>query len=82
MAKGAGMLAPGLATMLAVITTDASVAPATLDAALRAATARTFDRLDSDGCMSTNDTVIAMASGASAASWSVVTSTRSSSPTC
>jgi glutamate N-acetyltransferase / amino-acid N-acetyltransferase len=65
MAKGAGMLAPGLATMLAVITTDASVAPATLDAALRAATTRTFDRLDSDGCMSTNDTVVAMASGAS-----------------
>jgi glutamate N-acetyltransferase/amino-acid N-acetyltransferase len=65
MAKGAGMLAPGLATMLAVITTDASVAPATLDAALRVATARTFDRVDSDGCMSTNDTVIAMASGAS-----------------
>ncbi len=65
MAKGAGMLAPGLATMLAVITTDASVAPATLDAALRTATSLTFDRLDSDGCMSTNDAVIAMASGAS-----------------
>ena len=65
MAKGAGMLAPGLATMLSVITTDAAVAPATLDAALRLVTSRTFDRLDSDGCMSTNDTVIAMASGAS-----------------
>jgi glutamate N-acetyltransferase/amino-acid N-acetyltransferase len=65
MAKGAGMLAPGLATMLAVITTDAEVAPATLDAALRSAASLTFDRLDSDGCMSTNDTVIAMASGAS-----------------
>ena len=65
MAKGAGMLAPGLATMLAVITTDASVAPAALDAALRTATSLTFDRLDSDGCMSTNDSVVAMASGAS-----------------
>jgi len=65
MAKGAGMLAPGLATMLVVITTDAAVAPATLDAALRTATSLTFDRLDSDGCMSTNDSVIAMASGAS-----------------
>jgi glutamate N-acetyltransferase/amino-acid N-acetyltransferase len=65
MAKGAGMLAPGLATMLAVITTDAEVAPATLDAALRSAASLTFDRLDSDGCMSTNDTVLAMASGAS-----------------
>jgi glutamate N-acetyltransferase/amino-acid N-acetyltransferase len=65
MAKGAGMLAPGLATMLVVITTDAQVAPATLDAALRAATRVTFDRLDSDGCMSTNDTVVAMASGSS-----------------
>lgn len=65
MAKGAGMLAPGMATMLCVITTDAVIEPAALDAALRAATARTFDRVDSDGCMSTNDTVIAMASGAS-----------------
>ncbi len=65
MAKGAGMLAPGMATMLSVITTDASVAPATLDAALRTATSLTFDRLDADGCMSTNDTLIVMASGAS-----------------
>ena len=65
MAKGAGMLAPGLATMLCVLTTDAAVGTAELDAALRAATARTFDRIDSDGCMSTNDTVIAMASGVS-----------------
>jgi glutamate N-acetyltransferase/amino-acid N-acetyltransferase len=65
MAKGAGMLAPGLATMLVVVTTDAQVAPATLDAALRTATSVTFDRIDSDGCMSTNDTVIAMASAAS-----------------
>ncbi len=64
MAKGAGMLAPGLATMLCVVTTDADVAPAQLDAALRSATAVTFDRLDTDGCMSTNDTVLLMASGA------------------
>jgi glutamate N-acetyltransferase/amino-acid N-acetyltransferase len=65
MAKGAGMLAPGLATMLVVLTTDASLDSATLDAALRAATRLTFDRLDSDGCMSTNDTVVLLASGAS-----------------
>ncbi|HZB47885.1 MAG TPA: bifunctional glutamate N-acetyltransferase/amino-acid acetyltransferase ArgJ [Mycobacteriales bacterium] len=68
MAKGAGMLAPGLATMLCVLTTDAAVPSADCDAALRAATARTFDRVDSDGCMSTNDTVLLLASGASAAS--------------
>ncbi|MFC7432801.1 MULTISPECIES: bifunctional glutamate N-acetyltransferase/amino-acid acetyltransferase ArgJ [unclassified Agrococcus] len=65
MAKGAGMLAPGLATMLVVLTTDAVADAATLDAALRAATRVTFDRLDSDGCMSTNDTVVLLASGAS-----------------
>jgi len=65
MAKGAGMLAPALATMLVVLTTDADVDAATCDAALRAATRRTFDRLDSDGCQSTNDTVLLMASGAS-----------------
>jgi glutamate N-acetyltransferase/amino-acid N-acetyltransferase len=59
------MLAPGLATMLAVLTTDAVAAPEALDAALRAATGRTFDRVDSDGCMSTNDTVLLLASGAS-----------------
>jgi glutamate N-acetyltransferase / amino-acid N-acetyltransferase len=64
MAKGAGMLAPGLATMLCVLTTDADLVPAQLDAALRSATASTFDRLDTDGCMSTNDTVLLMASGA------------------
>lgn len=64
MAKGAGMLAPGLATMLVVITTDAGLSPAQLDQALRQATRVTFDRLDSDGCMSTNDTVALMASGA------------------
>jgi glutamate N-acetyltransferase/amino-acid N-acetyltransferase len=65
MAKGAGMLAPQLATMLVVITTDAVVPAADLDQALRAATRVSFDRLDSDGCMSTNDTVTLMASGAS-----------------
>ncbi len=65
MAKGAGMLAPQLATMLVVITTDAVVPAAELDTALRAATRVSFDRLDSDGCMSTNDTVTVMASGAS-----------------
>jgi glutamate N-acetyltransferase/amino-acid N-acetyltransferase len=65
MAKGAGMLAPQLATMLVVLTTDAVVSAADLDQALRAATRVSFDRLDSDGCMSTNDTVTVMASGAS-----------------
>ena len=65
MAKGAGMLAPALATMLVVVTTDAVADPATLDVALRAATAVTFDRVDSDGCMSTNDTVLLLSSGAS-----------------
>ena len=65
MAKGAGMLAPGLATMLVVITTDAIATSEELDRALRAATRVTFDRLDSDGCMSTNDQVTLMASGAS-----------------
>ncbi|WP_430780269.1 bifunctional glutamate N-acetyltransferase/amino-acid acetyltransferase ArgJ [Actinoplanes sp. G11-F43] len=64
-AKGAGMLAPALATMLVVITTDASADNEVLDAALRAATRVTFDRIDADGCMSTNDTVILLASGAS-----------------
>ena len=65
MAKGAGMLAPGLATMLVVITTDAVLDAKFADEALRAATRVTFDRLDSDGCMSTNDQVTLMASGAS-----------------
>ncbi len=65
MAKGAGMLAPGLATMLVFITTDADVPAAELDQALRQATSVSFDRIDSDGCMSTNDTVIALANGAS-----------------
>jgi glutamate N-acetyltransferase / amino-acid N-acetyltransferase len=62
-AKGAGMLAPGLATMLVVITTDADLSSQELDAALRTATALSFDRLDSDGCMSTNDQVSLLASG-------------------
>ncbi|MBV1945286.1 bifunctional glutamate N-acetyltransferase/amino-acid acetyltransferase ArgJ [Streptomyces sp. BV129] len=65
MAKGAGMLAPGLATMLVVLTTDADLTDADLDKALRAATKVTFDRVDSDGCMSTNDTVLLLSSGAS-----------------
>jgi glutamate N-acetyltransferase/amino-acid N-acetyltransferase len=65
MAKGAGMLAPALATMLVVVTTDAVADPATLDETLRIAAAVTFDRIDSDGCMSTNDTVLLMSSGAS-----------------
>ncbi|WP_405652790.1 bifunctional glutamate N-acetyltransferase/amino-acid acetyltransferase ArgJ [Streptomyces sp. RK9] len=64
MAKGAGMLAPGLATMLVVLTTDADLDTDVLDKALRAATRVTFDRVDSDGCMSTNDTVLLLASGA------------------
>jgi len=64
-AKGAGMLAPNLATMLSVLTTDAVVDKETLDRALRAATHVTFDRLDVDGGTSTNDTVLVLASGAS-----------------
>lgn len=65
MAKGAGMLAPSLATMLSVLTTDAVLTPEQCTALLRAATEVTFDRLDTDGCTSTNDTVVLMASGAS-----------------
>jgi glutamate N-acetyltransferase/amino-acid N-acetyltransferase len=65
MAKGAGMLAPGLATMLCVLTTDADVDAFTADQALRSAVRPSFDRIDADGCMSTNDTVLLMASGAS-----------------
>ncbi|MGW4463684.1 bifunctional glutamate N-acetyltransferase/amino-acid acetyltransferase ArgJ [Micromonospora sp. NBC_01796] len=65
MAKGAGMLAPGMATMLCVLTTDAVAGSEALDTALRAACRVTFDRVDSDGCMSTNDTVLLLASGAS-----------------
>jgi glutamate N-acetyltransferase/amino-acid N-acetyltransferase len=65
MIKGAGMLAPGLATMLCVLTTDAVADSATLDTALRQANRRTLDRVDTDGCMSTNDTLLLLASGAS-----------------
>ncbi|MFF3866671.1 bifunctional glutamate N-acetyltransferase/amino-acid acetyltransferase ArgJ [Micromonospora sp. NPDC001898] len=65
MAKGAGMLAPAMATMLCVLTTDAVAGPEALDAALRAACRVTFDRIDSDGCMSTNDTVLLLSSGSS-----------------
>ncbi|MFJ3787495.1 bifunctional glutamate N-acetyltransferase/amino-acid acetyltransferase ArgJ [Kitasatospora sp. NPDC090091] len=65
MAKGAGMLAPSLATMLVVLTTDADLDAPALDGALRGATRTTFDRIDSDGCMSTNDTVLLLASAAS-----------------
>jgi glutamate N-acetyltransferase/amino-acid N-acetyltransferase len=65
MAKGAGMLAPGLATMLVTVTTDAVLDPATVRSQLAEACRTTFDRLDSDGCMSTNDTVILLSSGAS-----------------
>jgi glutamate N-acetyltransferase/amino-acid N-acetyltransferase len=67
MAKGAGMLAPGLATMLSVLTTDVDADAETLDRVLRSATSQTFDRVDSDGCMSTNDTVLLLASGVSGA---------------
>ncbi|MER7418520.1 bifunctional glutamate N-acetyltransferase/amino-acid acetyltransferase ArgJ [Micromonospora peucetia] len=65
MAKGAGMLAPAMATMLCVLTTDAVAGPEALGAALREACRVTFDRIDSDGCMSTNDTVLLLSSGAS-----------------
>jgi glutamate N-acetyltransferase/amino-acid N-acetyltransferase len=65
MAKGAGMLAPELATMLCVLTTDAVATAEELDSALRGAVRTTFDRIDTDGCMSTNDTVLLLASGAS-----------------
>ena len=65
MAKGAGMLAPALATMLVVITTDADISAELANAALREAVSLSFDRIDSDGCMSTNDTVFLLANGAS-----------------
>ncbi|HEY3505899.1 MAG TPA: bifunctional glutamate N-acetyltransferase/amino-acid acetyltransferase ArgJ [Actinocatenispora sp.] len=68
MAKGAGMLAPSLATMLCVLTTDAVADTDVLNAALRRAVAVTFERIDSDGCLSTNDTVLLLASGASGVS--------------
>jgi glutamate N-acetyltransferase / amino-acid N-acetyltransferase len=70
MIKGAGMLAPGLATMLCVLTTDVVADAALLDETLRAATRVTLDRVDTDGCMSTNDTVLLLASGASGVSLS------------
>jgi glutamate N-acetyltransferase/amino-acid N-acetyltransferase len=82
MAKGAGMLAPSLATMLVVVTTDAVVAPADLDAALRASTRVTFDRVDSDGCTSTNDTVLLLASGASGVTPSLVDLTAAVTSVC
>ena len=65
MGKGVGMMAPSLATMLVCLTTDASITLDMADAALRQATAVTFDRLDIDGSTSTNDTVLLLASGAS-----------------
>ena len=65
MAKGAGMLAPGMATMLSVVTTDAVADADCLQRVLDRSVARTFNRVDSDGCMSTNDTVLLLASGAS-----------------
>ena len=68
MAKGAGMLAPALATMLVVVTTDADISSELANAALREAVSLSFDRIDSDGCMSTNDTVFLLANGASAVS--------------
>ncbi|GAB96258.1 glutamate N-acetyltransferase/amino-acid N-acetyltransferase [Kineosphaera limosa] len=67
MAKGAGMLAPSLATMLVVLTTDAALTAPELERALREACRLSFDRLDSDGCMSTNDTVALLSSGAASA---------------
>lgn len=75
MAKGAGMLAPGMATMLSVITTDANISAELAVQALKQAVATTFNRVDSDGCMSTNDTVILMASGASGVTPAVETFT-------
>jgi glutamate N-acetyltransferase / amino-acid N-acetyltransferase len=68
MGKGAAMLAPALATMLVVLTTDADLRPDVLDDALREAVGTTFDRLDTDGCMSTNDTVLLLANGAAGVS--------------
>mgnify|MGYP002649436898 CR=1 FL=1 len=65
MGKGVGMMAPSLATMLVVLTTDVHASPEQLDEALRHATSYTFDRLDVDGATSTNDTVLLLSSGAS-----------------
>ncbi|GIJ79349.1 glutamate N-acetyltransferase / amino-acid N-acetyltransferase [Micromonospora phaseoli] len=82
MAKGAGMLAPAMATMLCVLTTDAVAGPDLLDAALRAATRVTLDRVDSDGCMSTNDTVLLLSSGASGVAPSEAELTAAVTATC
>jgi glutamate N-acetyltransferase/amino-acid N-acetyltransferase len=82
MAKGAGMLAPSLATMLVVLTTDAVVEPAVLQEALQAATAVSFERVDSDGCLSTNDTVVAMANGATGAAPSAAELTEALTAAC
>ena len=82
MAKGAGMLAPALATMLVVITTDAVVDGLDLDQVLRSATAVSFDRIDSDGCMSTTDTVVLLASGASGVSPSAAALTEAVTEVC
>ncbi|MFV0427581.1 MAG: bifunctional glutamate N-acetyltransferase/amino-acid acetyltransferase ArgJ [Beutenbergiaceae bacterium] len=81
-AKGAGMLAPALATMLVVLTTDAVLDPQTADTALRAATRVTFDRVDSDGAMSTSDTVVLLASGASGITPSTEAFTQTLTATC
>lgn len=81
-AKGAGMLAPGLATMLVVITTDAKLPADVLDRALREACRVTFNRTDSDGCMSTNDTVTLMSSGASGTTADEVEFTRALTAVC
>ena len=82
MAKGAGMLAPALATMLVVITTDAEISVADAQIALREATSVSFDRIDSDGCMSTNDTVLLMANAASGRSPSLDDFTQSLTQVC
>lgn len=82
MAKGAGMLAPGLATMLVVLTTDAELEESAADQCLRAATSQTFDRLDSDGAMSTNDQVTLMVSGAAAVAPSTTEFTRALTQVC
>lgn len=75
MAKGAGMLAPGMATMLSVVTTDARLTSDDARTALTQAVSLTFNRIDSDGCMSTNDTVLLMASGASGTEWTATQAT-------
>lgn len=81
-AKGAGMIAPSMATMLAVLTTDAVAASSVLDEALRAAVRVSFDRLDVDGSTSTNDTVLVLASGASGVSADPADLTRALTAVC